>query len=330
MIRLFAPLALLFLPALAAAQCAGTNLFPTLPAADQAAIRAATDAAPFAHGLLWKATRGAETVTLIGTYHFDDPRHDATMARLAPLLSTATTLLVEAGPAEEAALKADMAQNPALMVAPSGPTLPESLSPADWAALSQAMQSRGLPPFMVAKLRPWYVTTLLAVPPCAMRDAAALAKGGLDQRLIARATAQDIPVKGLEPHDTVFNLFATIPQADQLAMIRQALATEAQAEDYAATLSDSYFAEDARLIWELSRHAALATPGYTPEQVARDFATMERLLMTDRNQSWIPVIESAAAQGPVLAAFGALHLSGETGVLALLEQRGFTLERLPL
>ena len=32
----------------------------------------------------------------------------------------------------------------------------------------------------------------------------------------------------------------------------------------------------------------------------------------------------------VLAAFGALHLSGTDGVLALLERRGFTLERLDL
>jgi uncharacterized protein YbaP (TraB family) len=57
---------------------------------------------------------------------------------------------------------------------------------------------------------------------------------------------------------------------------------------------------------------------------------MEASLMTERNRAWIPVIEAAAAEGPVLAAFGALHLSGNDGVLALLERRGFTLERLDL
>ena len=52
-------------------------------------------------------------------------------------------------------------------------------------------------------------------------------------------------------------------------------------------------------------------------------------LMVQRNQDWIPVLTRAAADGPVLAAFGALHLSGDQGVLALLQAEGFTLERLP-
>lgn len=328
--RLLAPLLFCLMPALAAADCRGVNVFDTLPPSEQAAIRAATDAAPFARGLLWQATRGTERITLLGTYHFDDPRHDPVMARVSPMLDTATTLLVEAGPAEEAALKADLAKDPALIVAQSGPTLPEALTAEEWALLSQALKARGMPPFMAAKMRPWYIMMLLSVPPCAMADQAALAAKGLDQRVIARATSQGIAVKALEPHDTVLRLFGAMSQTDQLGLIRSALATEADAEDYSATLADSYFAEDARLIWEFGRHVALQTPGYTPEQVARDFDGMEATLMTARNRAWIPVLEQAAASGPVFAAFGALHLSGETGVLALLQAQGFTLERLPL
>ena len=70
--------------------------------------------------------------------------------------------------------------------------------------------------------------------------------------------------------------------------------------------------------------------GYTPEQVDSDFAEMEKALMSDRNQAWIPVIEAAAAKGPVFAGFGALHLSGEKGVLNLLAQDGYTITQLPL
>ncbi|MBL9053177.1 MAG: TraB/GumN family protein, partial [Tabrizicola sp.] len=49
-----------------------------------------------------------------------------------------------------------------------------------------------------------------------------------------------------------------------------------------------------------------------------------------RNRAWIPVLTKAAAEGPVFAAFGALHLSGKEGVLNLLEQEGFTIEPLDL
>ena len=48
--------------------------------------------------------------------------------------------------------------------------------------------------------------------------------------------------------------------------------------------------------------------------------------MNARNRAWIPVIE-AAAEGPVLAAFGALHLSGKDGVLTCCKAEGFTLEQ---
>jgi uncharacterized protein len=50
--------------------------------------------------------------------------------------------------------------------------------------------------------------------------------------------------------------------------------------------------------------------------------------MTTRNRAWIPVLVTAATEAPVVAAFGALHLSGQDGVLALLEAEGFTLQRL--
>ena len=63
-----------------------------------------------------------------------------------------------------------------------------------------------------------------------MADQAALAAGGLDQRLIRHAVERGQPVRGLEPHDTVLRLFNDMPPDGQLAMIRSALATEARAE----------------------------------------------------------------------------------------------------
>jgi uncharacterized protein len=104
---------------------------------------------------------------------------------------------------------------------------------------------------------------------------------------------------------------------------------ESRSQDFSVTLADTYFAGEGRLIWEFMRRETLALPGYTPARVDREFATMETAMMTTRNRAWIPVIEAAATRGHTLAAFGALHLSGDQGVLALLKAKGFTLERLP-
>ena len=61
------------------AQCTGSNLITTLPAVEQSNLRAAADQSPYAVGNYWRARRGDEVVYLIGTYHFDDPRHAATI-----------------------------------------------------------------------------------------------------------------------------------------------------------------------------------------------------------------------------------------------------------
>ena len=47
-----------------------------------------------------------------------------------------------------------LASDPALMVDPTGPTLPERLSDRDWRLLSAAMAERGTPAVVTSKLRP--------------------------------------------------------------------------------------------------------------------------------------------------------------------------------
>lgn len=313
----------------ARAECVGENLIDSLPEAERRALFDAADAVPYPRGNFWRATRGDAVLHIIGTYHLDDPRHAATMARITPLIDAAATVLVEGGPEEEAAMLAALARDPSLMVITSGPTLRESLTDTEWALLADAMRERGMPPFMVSKFRPWYVSMLLAFPACDM-DMATQGLGGLDGLVIARAQEQGIPLRALEPYDTVFRMFDVMPLQDQLGMIRSSLAMEPRAADYSVTLADAYFDGESRVIWELARTLSHDLPGQTPEQIDRDFARMEQALMIDRNRAWIPVIENALQDGPVFAAFGALHLPGEDGVLNLLEKAGFTLERLPL
>jgi uncharacterized protein len=319
-------IALFSLPA--SAECVGQNILDTLPDAERAAIQARTDAVPFAQGNLWRASKGDAEITIIGTYHLGDPRHAATLEAIGPMIEKAATVLVEAGPEEEAKLLARMTEDPSTMLITSGPSLMEQLPPEDWARLTKAMAERQIPSFMAAKFQPWYISILLAMPPCAM--AALAEKDGLDFSVIAAAEAADIPVRGLEPYDTVLTLFGGMPAKEQIEMVQTSLVMEDRAADNSITLADAYFAENSRVIWELMQVKALDLPGYTPERVAHEFGTMEEMLMNARNRAWIPVIEGAAADGPVFAAFGALHLSGDEGVLNLLAQNGWVLERMPL
>lgn len=307
-------------------ECTGQNILDQIPAEVRAKIESDAALVPFHEGNFWRASRGDAVVHLIGTYHLDDPRHAATMAMLAPILATAQTLLVEAGPLEEQALQKRIAEDPSVIVNTDGPTLPELLSEQDWQRLSKAVSERGTPSFMAAKFKPWYISMLLGIPPCAFKTQAI--PQGLDAMLIASAKSQGLTVEALEPYDTVFRIFDDMSQKDQLDMILSSLAIESKANDLAVTLADTYFAEKSRLIWELSRYETMQIPGYTQERADAELAVMENAMMTTRNRAWIATIEAAAAKGPALAAFGALHLSGKTGVLALLQAEGFELTRI--
>ncbi len=322
--------ALLSLALLAAtplrADCVGQNLIAALPADQRAVIEAAAAAVPYPAGNLWQATRDGQQITLVGTFHLDDPRHAATLNALTPTLLAAKTLLVEAGPQEEAALKSYVADHPERLINTTGPTLPEALPEADWLRLSQALRDRGIPPFFAAKMQPWYVSTLLAIPACQFAEAAAM--NGLDRRLIALAQSQGMTVAALEPFDTIFAVFDGFAQVDQLAILMQTLDASAADDDMAVTLADSYFAGESRLFWEFSKLQLKTVSGLTEAEVDREFALVEEALINRRNRAWIDRITAEAAQRPVLVAFGALHLSGANGVLNLLARDGWTITRL--
>ncbi|SNR24978.1 TraB/GumN family protein [Paracoccus sediminis] len=316
-----------------ASECVGTNLFDAMTPAQRSEIDAAVADVPFHKGLLWRASRGDRSITLVGTYHFGDPRHDAMMARLEPLIAQAATVLVEAGPVEERKLSEALAADPALMADPTGPTLPERLSGRDWALLSAAMADRGTPAVVTSTLRPWYVAMMLGISPCMMRQMARDGAQGLDRRLVDRAVDLDVPVRALEPWDTVFSLFRGLTPQQEIGMIRAALPAAAYADDYAVTLTDAYFAGDIWAIWEFGRFDAYRNSGLSRGQVDAQMDLAKARLMDGRNRAWIAPLTQAATDAArqgrgIVAGFGALHLPGDGGVLRLLEKDGWSIERL--
>jgi len=312
---------------MASAQCRGSNILEAMPAEDRQTLLERAAAVPYPEGNLWRATRGSADLVLAGTFHLDDPRHDEVMARLLPLLDRSRILLVEAGPAEEAALRERMAADPGTMLEDGNSVVFNTLPPEDRDRLAEALLQRGIPGSLAERLRPWFLSMMLAIPPCALPVAARNA--GLDKRLMDAAEARDLPIKALEPFDTALRLFDHLAPDEQIAMIRNALMFEDQAADLLHTTSEVFFAGQTRVIWELNRYLTDRLPGADPEANAADFIRMEEALMSQRNRDWLPALIDAAEAGPAFAAFGALHLSGEAGVLALLQAQGFTVERLP-
>jgi len=319
----------LLAPALQArAECAGQDLIATLPADDRAALDSATSTVPYPEGNHWLARRGATEIGVIGTYHLYDARMAGLTERLAPVIEGAEALFVEATEAEVARLQSEIARDPSRLFLTTGPTLPEALAEPEWNRLKAEFAARGIPPFMGAKFQPWYVSVLLAIPAC-LTEGGQEPRKGLDHLLMQRAAGAGVPTHALEPWDTALGLFDALPFDKQIDMLRASLPLASQAEDSLATLEEAYFRQEHRLIWEYSRLVALTAPEADTDEVAADFALMEEALLTARNRAWIDRLLPEAEGRRVVMAVGAAHLSGPAGVLQLLKDRGFALERRP-
>lgn len=318
----------------AAAECVGTNLIDAMPAQEREELAAAVADIPYHDGILWRVSKGEAKITLVGTYHFPDPRHQKMLDRLKEPMSQAAALYVEAGPEEEAKLEKALTEDPSLMVSTEGPTLAERLNDEEWKTLSQAMEERGVPVVMASRLRPWYVALMSGLSPCMLENVAEDGDvSGLDHLLTAKAQSMNLPIHAVEPWDTVFDLFSGLTPEEEIEMIRMSLPAAQYADDYAITLTDAYFSGDVWTIWEFGRFDAYKNTDLPHDVIDKQMELSKDRLMDQRNHSWIETItsgaEKAAKNGKgIVVAVGALHLPGNEGVLRLLEDEGWIINSL--
>lgn len=308
-----------------AAQCVGENQIDAMSEDQRTAFYDVVNAQPFPRGNYWRAQRNDQEIFIHGTFHLNDPRHAQTMKQIAPQLDAADLIMLEASRKDIARLQAKMAKNPGIMFNNDGPTLPEQLPEDLWQRFSKEMSVRGIPSFLAAKFRPGYATLMLGIPPCAMDLSTGKTPEGLDTMIQDYAKSNAIPTKGLEPYDTALKIFALLEEGDPMEALRLGIAMTNDAENSFVTLRDEYFRGEHGAIWEYSRRTALATPGLDPDLLEKDFAKLEKVSLVDRNTAWIPVLLKEVKDKSLFVAVGAAHLTGETGILNLLANEGFTL-----
>lgn len=314
------------LPAQVAATCAGADLRETLAPQRLNEIAEAAEAHPYPEGNRWRAERDGRVVDILGTLHLDDPRLDAVAEQFRPAVAAADLLLVEMSPEDETALTASLAADPSQLLLPDAATLPGLMDDETRTRLSGEIRARGIPPAMGARMQPWYLSLQLAIPACATESLAAGARG-LDHWITAMAAQAGVEVRSLENPGTLFALFADEPLERQVRLLRASLLPPGRGEDMFATLLESYFDERHAEAWELSRVLAVANVDLPEAEIEALYTELAEELLFERNRAWIDVIENTGDDRIVLA-FGAAHLFGEDGVLALLKRAGYSLTRL--
>lgn len=272
----------------------------------------AQEALPDADPALWVVKDEDTTVYLFGTFHLLDGRRAWFNDEVRTAFDASDELVLEAvlpeNPAEFQPLIVRYA------VDPEGRTLSSQLSEEQNEKLRAALQSVGVPPAAFDQFEPWFVSMTLAA--LAAQKLGISPQYGPETILSQAARERGIAIGELEGMEYQLGMLDGMPREMQLEQLGLTLE---QFEEIAGEMAPMLAA------WhdgEVERLAEIMT-----EQI-KDHPELYRILFTERNASWAEWIDGRMDRpGRVFVAVGAGHLAGEHSVQALLEERGFSAER---
>ncbi|PHP69128.1 polysaccharide biosynthesis protein GumN [Zhengella mangrovi] len=306
--------------------CTGQNLLQELAAEDPARLVDVEEKAAAVvngEGLLWKIEKpGVVPSYLFGTMHLTDPRVVTLTPPARKAFDAAGTVVVEAVDAlDPKAAAAAVMQRPDLMMFTDGRKLTDLLDPEDRALVEKELATRGMPLVAVERMKPWVVSSALALPACEM----ARKKSGapfLDARLAEDARAQGKALKGLETMISQMEAMDSMPLKVHLDGLISTLALGDRIDDMIETMIVLYQKGQTGMVWPMLE-------AMTPEQSAADesYATFEKVMVTARNHGMVASAEPIIDAGNAFIAVGALHLPGKEGVIELLRKAGYTVTR---
>jgi uncharacterized protein YbaP (TraB family) len=134
----------------------------------------------------------------------------------------------------------------------------------------------------------------------------------LDSYFQERAKQDGKKVIGLETIDVQINaLFHNISLHRQAELLYSVMGSEKTIEEQMSLMYNAYVSQDLMTLNQL-----MYDDIYKPEEI--------KVLLDDRNISWIKQLPKIMKEQPAFIAVGALHLTGEHGLVELLRKQGYT------
>ncbi|CDX25790.1 GumN family protein [Mesorhizobium sp. ORS 3324] len=302
--------------------CGGADLLAGLEKSDPAAfkkVETKAAAVPNGRGLLWKLEKPGEKPSyLFGTMHITDTRVTTLPAAARKAYDGADTIIIETTDAlDKAKMMAAMAAEPGLMMFTDNTTLSSLLSPEDAAVLNKGLDARGIPPLTVAKMKPWILSAMVALPACEVARQAAGAPV-LDVKLASEAKASGKDVEGLETAADQLRAMASLPLAYHMKGLVETLKLGDRVNDVNETMIVLYQRGEVGMFWPLFR--AVLPDG---EDDKAGYAAFEQTMITSRNKVMVEHAQPILARGNAFMAVGALHLPGPDGLVEDFRKAGY-------
>jgi uncharacterized protein YbaP (TraB family) len=303
-------------------KCRGVNMLAETQAKDPEVYRkimAEAEASENSGALLWKIERnGRPPSYLYGTVHLTDERVTKLSPAVEQALGEAKTIALEVSDISEKATSTVIAQSAPLVMFTDGRRLDRLLTDAEYEAVKKIISRSGLPSDLAALFKPWIVTMILSVSDC---ERTSVQRGArvLDMKIAEIGKARGLQVVGLETIPEQLQALASVPEAQQLDMLRASLKFADRTNDLMETLVQLYL--ERKISAAMPFQIALARQVGIADDA---FAGFQQKLLVDRNVKMRTAAEPLLEEGGVLIAIGALHLPGKQGLVALLREAGYT------
>lgn len=303
-------------------QCGGKDMIAELESKEPDMYRRIMDAAAKtenSESLLWKVEKaGTPPSYLFGTIHMADARVAVLPDKAKAAFDKAKTVALEVANTSDAGLIEAMTKVPDQIAYLDGKTLQGQLTPEEFTKVQALVAKAGMPGEAAVVLKPWLISLLMAMSDC-QRQQMTAGKQALDSRLESDAKARGAAVIGLETAESQLAAMASIPDDQQVLMLKSSLVYADRTDDMIETLVQLY----------LKRKLGAAMP-FQKELAAKSgikesaFEGFNKILLVDRNAKMRDAAKPLLEKGDAFVAVGALHLSGKTGLVALLREAGYT------
>lgn len=264
----------------------------------------------FTKGLLWKIESNntlpnkTKPSYLFGTMHTEDPRVISMPVVIKKTFAAASSFTLEVKLDSQVAL-----DTISMMTLKDGRNLKAILGESLYAKSSALMASYGMPAQMVNLLKPWAVFVSLSTP---------ISKSGqfLDKVLYDEAVSNGKTIYGLETAKEQLVIFDTIPMKEQVVLLEDTIKNHDKLPEIIEQMTKVYLARDLGGLLALNEK-------YMKEGNANITKKLMKRLLVDRNLRMVDRMANQLEQGDSFIAVGALHLPGETGILNLLQAKGY-------
>lgn len=307
-------------------QCRGTDMLGELkekaPELHQK-METAAGSVINTEAVLWKVEKdGRPTSYLFGTMHLSDNRLTTLTPATMDAIKASKTVALEIADLSDTAMAGAMAKATNQVIYSDGSSLKAKLTDDEYKGVQGIVQKAGMPGEFAEMFRPWIVSMMLATSDCERKNVAAGAPV-LDTRVGDEAKKLNIPVVGLESIEQQLGALANVPDDQQIQMLKVGLKYVDRTDDMMETLVQMYLRRG--LGAALPFQIALAAKHGVPETAFEGF---KQSLLIVRNKRMMETAAPMFEKGGVMIAVGALHLSGETGLVALARNAGYAVTKI--